>query len=134
MTFKSDNVMERFSLEKYLEDPSRKVVTKDGHEVRILCTDLCGRKPVVGAVRVGGDQEEVMTFTADGHYMYGEEGDANLFFTPNKQSRYVYLYKMHFKDGETKVYASYAYSNKEAAIKDMEECEGFAFTEITWEE
>ena len=31
--------MEQFSLEKYLASPSRKVVTRDGSPVRILCTD-----------------------------------------------------------------------------------------------
>ena len=31
--------MEKFSLEKYLENPSRKVVTRRGNPVRIICTD-----------------------------------------------------------------------------------------------
>ena len=31
--------MEQFSLEKYLANPSRKVVTRDGRNARIICTD-----------------------------------------------------------------------------------------------
>lgn len=31
--------MEQFSLEKYLENPSRKIVTRRGNPVRIICTD-----------------------------------------------------------------------------------------------
>lgn len=31
--------MRPFNLDEYLKDPSRKVVTRDGHEARILCTD-----------------------------------------------------------------------------------------------
>ena len=31
--------MEQFSLDKYLENPSRKVVTRRGNPVRIICTD-----------------------------------------------------------------------------------------------
>lgn len=31
--------MEQFSLEKYLENPQRKVVTRQGRPVRIICTD-----------------------------------------------------------------------------------------------
>ena len=31
--------MEQFSLEKYLANPSRKVVTRNGRNVRIICTD-----------------------------------------------------------------------------------------------
>lgn len=32
-------MIEQFSLEKYLENPSRKVVTRRGNPVRIICTD-----------------------------------------------------------------------------------------------
>lgn len=31
--------MRPFNLDEYLKDPSRKVVTRDGHEARILCID-----------------------------------------------------------------------------------------------
>jgi hypothetical protein len=42
--------MEQFSLEKYLENSSRKVVTRSGHNVRILCTDQRGNMPIVALV------------------------------------------------------------------------------------
>lgn len=31
--------MEQFSLEEYLENPERKVVTRDGRNVRIICSN-----------------------------------------------------------------------------------------------
>ena len=31
--------MEEFSLEKYLKNPNRKIVTRDGRSVRIVCTN-----------------------------------------------------------------------------------------------
>ena len=34
--------MKQFSLEEYLEHPDRKVVTRDGRSVRIICTDRNG--------------------------------------------------------------------------------------------
>ena len=34
--------MEPFNLEEYLKDSSRKVVTRDGRNVRIICTDKRG--------------------------------------------------------------------------------------------
>ena len=40
--------MKQFSLEEYLANPSKKVVTRDGRNVRIICTDLvtsCGSQP-----------------------------------------------------------------------------------------
>lgn len=42
--------MEQFNLEKYLENPSRKIVTRSGHNVRILCTDQRGNMPIVALV------------------------------------------------------------------------------------
>ncbi len=43
--------MEQFSLEKYLENPTRKVVTRDGRPVRIICTDSPNAVvPIVGFV------------------------------------------------------------------------------------
>ena len=32
--------MRFFNLEEYLKNPSQKVVTRDGREVRIICTDM----------------------------------------------------------------------------------------------
>ena len=31
--------MKQFSLEEYLKNPSKRVVTRDGRNVRIICTD-----------------------------------------------------------------------------------------------
>lgn len=31
--------MKQFSLEEYIKNPSRKIVTRDGKEARIVCTD-----------------------------------------------------------------------------------------------
>lgn len=31
--------MEQFNLNKYLENPDRKLVTREGNSVRIICTD-----------------------------------------------------------------------------------------------
>ena len=31
--------MKQFNLEEYLKNPSRKVITRDGREARIICTE-----------------------------------------------------------------------------------------------
>ncbi len=36
------NDMEQFNLEEYLKNSNRKVVTRDGKSVRIVCTDMIG--------------------------------------------------------------------------------------------
>ena len=43
--------MKQFNLEEYLKNPSRKVVTRDGRNVRIICTDKRGTNfPIVALV------------------------------------------------------------------------------------
>ena len=39
--------MKRFDLEEYKKNPSRKIVTRDGRPVRIVCTDLKGSEPIL---------------------------------------------------------------------------------------
>lgn len=39
--------MEQFSLDKWLQDKSRKVVTRDGRNVRIICTDAPNQIPYI---------------------------------------------------------------------------------------
>ncbi len=40
--------MEQFSIEKYLANPERKVVTRNRKNVRIICTNCRGSFPVIG--------------------------------------------------------------------------------------
>ena len=42
--------MEQFNLDKWLKDKSRKVVTRDGRNVRIICWDAKNSKPIVALV------------------------------------------------------------------------------------
>ena len=42
--------MEQFSVEKYLANPSRKLVTGDGRKVKILCTNRKSPYPIVALV------------------------------------------------------------------------------------
>lgn len=51
--------MEQFSLKKYLKNPDRKVVTRDGRDVRIICTDRKGKCPIVGLAKADDDSENL---------------------------------------------------------------------------
>ena len=42
--------MKEFNLTEYLKDPSKKVVTRDGRDVRIICTDEKGDEPIIALV------------------------------------------------------------------------------------
>ena len=58
--------MEEFNLEKYLENPNRKVVTRDGRSVRIICTNrLDNNYPVIALVNYE-DSEICYSYTIFG--------------------------------------------------------------------
>lgn len=75
--------MEQFNLDTWLQDKSRKVVTKDGREVEIIHTN----SPVPHHPIVGFIDKSIYTWTIDGKLIYGkEEPDKNdLFFADEKE-------------------------------------------------
>lgn len=125
--------MEQFSLEEYLKNPERKIVTGGGEKVRIICTDLHCRFDdvcIVACVTNHGGNEIVRTYTAQGTPNLAEGCDNNnLFFAPANKSAWVFLYK-----SGTNHIVSFISTDKTYAEHKMQECNGFALTEITWEE
>ena len=85
--------MKEFNLNEYLKNPSQKVVTRDGRNVRIICTDAMRNLPIVALVFNKEQEEEiVVTFQKDGKYIYKEEQPLDLFFAPTKRERGVVKY------------------------------------------
>ena len=83
--------MEAFSLEEYLKNPSKKVVTRDGRDVRIICTDFDNSDfPVIGGIK-GSMWPDC--FTANGFMIKGDEHPADLFFAPEKHEGWVNVYR-----------------------------------------
>lgn len=124
--------MKSFNLQEYLKNPSQKVVTRDGREVRILCTDRISEFPIIALVFDTTQQEEVVvTFQKDGKYAQREEQPLDLFFVPTKREGWVNIYKRMIK-------CSYIeesiYSSKEIAIKNKFGDSYVTTTKIEWEE
>lgn len=77
--------MRPFNLDEYLKDPSRKLVTRDGNDARIICIDrIAGIYPVV-ALWIekdfnGNPYEEIDSYTIDGKFTAGFENERDLFF------------------------------------------------------
>lgn len=62
--------MEQFSLEKYIENPSRKVITRRGNPVRIICTNRKHGKddlPIV-FLEIYNDGEFLLTCKRNGRH------------------------------------------------------------------
>ena len=90
--------MKAFSLKEYLENPERKVVTRDGRGVRIRCTDRRGTdQPIVALVETStGKAENICAYREDGRWSPagGPVVDSNLdlFFAPEKHEGWVNVY------------------------------------------
>ena len=86
--------MEQFNLEKYLENPSRKVVTRDGKSVRIICTDRRDLNfPIVALIEKDSGGEVIYAHTKNGIYCNTCPTTYDLFFAPEKHEGYVSIYR-----------------------------------------
>ena len=87
--------MKRFSLDEYLKNPSKKVVTRMGRKVRIICTDREDSiYPIIALIKDDNRESEVLvTYTKDG--IPANEAYYTLFFAPEKKEGWINLYKMN---------------------------------------
>ena len=124
--------MEQFSLEKYLANPSRKVVTRDGRNARIVSTDRRYENyPIVALVQISDNylNEEVYTYTENGELDIEHPYRDDLFFAPEKHEGWVHIYKV----GKNKK-CGVIYETEEAAKSQFEPNEHIATVKIEWEE
>ena len=122
--------MKQFSIEEYLKNPSRKVVTRSGDAVKIHCTDFDDDEyPIVA--RVEGTSVST-PFTKDGKYIkFNRDSKYDLFFAPEKHEGWINLHK----NGQTRVFPSYIYQTKKDAEKYGVGKDSYLTTvKIEWEE
>lgn len=125
--------MKQFNLEEYLKNPSRKVITRDGHNVRIVCTDRKNHDnfPIVALVETDEDYENVRSYKIDGKWsINGLENSLDLFFAPEKHEGWINVYKW----GDDYRCTGDVFSSKEKALKSVTGCDNVATIKIEWEE
>ena len=83
--------MKEFSLEEYLKNHNREVVTRDGRKVRVLCTDRKGATPIIALVNDGLSEELGHAFYSDGKIFSDEDNELDLFFAPTKHEGWINL-------------------------------------------
>lgn len=81
--------MKQFNLDEYLANPSRKIVTRDGRAVEILCTNYIGTQPIIASVE---DIEYSTAFCKDGRRIIGAESPCDLFFAPERKEGWANIY------------------------------------------
>ena len=124
--------MKEFNLTEYLKNPSKKVVTRDGREVRIICTDAKGNEPIIALVYNNNrDEENVYTYNRDGYFYGNNDSCLDLFFAPTKREGWINL----FKDEELIFVNGDVYKNEKYAKEAAEgESDFIASVKIEWEE
>ena len=122
--------MRPFSLEEYLKNPSRKIVTRDGRNARIVCTDKKGFNPILALVtKHDSIAEDIYLYTKNGELNEGNSTKSSLFFVPEKHERWVNLYKE-----DDNIYASMDTfkTKEEAEALSCSSC--IATVKVEWEE
>lgn len=126
--------MKQFNLDEYLKNPQKKVITREGLSVRIICTNkICdnkkSQKPIIALVNFG-DREVV--------YPYSLEGISSpllpkfdLFFATEEKKGYVNIYKAN----SIILPGAQVYSTKEGAEAMVGDRSDYISTvKIQWEE
>ena len=116
-------IMEQFNLEKYLTNPSRKVVTGDGRKVKILCTNRKSTYPIVALVENhDSDNESVYSYRENGLYsMFSQSEENNLFFAPEKHEGWINIRRSDnngYYIGQNKLYNSKEEADEVAKLND----------------
>ena len=125
--------MKLFNLEEYLKNPSKKVVTRMGRKVRIICTDREDSiYPIIALIKNDKRESEILvTYTKDGIPAEYNEAYYTLFFAPEKKSAWINLYKMN----STISPGPRAYDTKEEAESAAGDKSYYISTiKIEWEE
>ena len=121
--------MKQFSLDEFKKNPTRKVVTRDGRPVRIICTDADRKNPIVALVKEGTDK--IFCYQPNGMLYDNAECNNDLFFETTKKDGYINIYRA------INVKAGFIFNTKEEAEKDCNYGKNEAFIKtikISWEE
>lgn len=124
--------MKQFNLEEYLKNPSRKVITRDGRNVRIICTDRKGSGySVVALYTMDNASENCCIYFPNGRMYFGVDSCLDLFFATEKKKGWINLYKIN----SGIIPGQLTYNTKKEAESAIENRPDYISTiEIEWEE
>ena len=127
--------MKQFNLKSYIANP-RKVITRDGRNVRILCVDAKGDYPVVALIPDGEGEykrDSPEAYTEDGYNYSGRISYLDLFFAPEIHEGWANVFGG--ADGNSYVGDSRIFTSKEDAEKEGKKWKDYIATvKIEWEE
>ena len=123
--------MKPFNLEEYLKNPSLKIVTREGKDARIICTNAKGKYPIV-ALTKSQNNEYPSVFTNKGKYVLHTQHPDDLFFASEKKKRWINLYYNKIRN---QVYFGKIFKTEEKAKKEGKNQNNYVITiPIEWED
>lgn len=124
--------MKPFSLEEYLKNPFRKLITRDKRKARIICTNKKGNYPIIALIEKNVNNEIVNYYYEDGRTSHINEDNLDLFFAPEKKEGWVNIYREPFSC-ITYTGAS-IFKTKEEAKENICDNKYISTAKIEWEE
>ncbi len=121
--------MKPFDLKEYLANPNKKVVTRDGRNATIHCTNFRGIFPIIAEIESVGKS---FSYNEDGKTSYVGSSVYDLFFAPEKHEGWINLYKN--EDGISWISPNYFTSKKEAEEEGRAHTCNVTTIKIEWEE
>ena len=106
--------MKPFTLEEYLKNQFRKIITRDGREAKILYTEAEHEYPIIALITNEDGTQFPRAFNKNGEYFHGTNSASDLFFSDVKHEAWVNVYR------DTKGYViigSNAFASKEQAVE-----------------
>ena len=121
--------MKQFNLEEYLANPLRKVVTRDGKNIRIICTDCHDDYPIIALLSGKDGSESIFQYTKHGTIFNDQSDEFDLFFASEKKEGWVNIYK----NERDHYFGKFIYPKKTDA-KAVADSTCIATVKIEWEE
>ena len=124
--------MKQFNLKEYLANPSRKLVTRDGRNARIICTNRRDLNfPIIALIEnISGGGEKSCSYTKDGTHYTDCSDIFDLFFAPEKHEGWINVYKSWTTSAS--FYCDFVFDSKEEA--KMKSGGAIATVKIEWED
>lgn len=128
--------MKQFNLEEYLKNPTRKVITRDGRNARIICTDAKGNFPIIALVETYNGNETVLRLKENGRFYNDTENSSDLFFAPEKKTGWTNVYKYTFGGThlDERIYNSKEKAENNAKVYETDIDTYITTIKIEWEE
>lgn len=130
----NNKTMEQFNSVEYLKNPNRKVVTRDGKDVRIICTDKKEAvRPLIALITKDDGTEYLQTYLLDGRISETINYIDDLFFDTEKHEGWINL--AIDSSGEIFVATNHPHKDeKTAKLAVSDKSNVVATIKIEWEE